>query len=129
MLEHGLIICRADGMNLLSVFQIVAHITFAGPISARLSIICWSLVICRADGKDLLSPDSSVNYLCGTNLCKNLKYMLEHGLIICRANGMDLLSAFQIVAHIPVVIRIIPAREEFISGGKQSINQETIIQS
>jgi hypothetical protein len=55
--------------------------------------------------------------------------MLEHGLIICRADSMNLLSAFQIVAHIPVIIRIVPAKKEFIIGEKQSINKETIIQS
>jgi hypothetical protein len=47
--------------------------------------------------------------------------MLEHGLVICRADGMDLLSAFQIVAHIPVIVRIIPARKEFAI--EEKINQ------
>jgi hypothetical protein len=49
--------------------------------------------------------------------------MLEHGLIICRADGMNLLSTLQIIANIPMVIRIIPAGKEVISLGKQSINQ------
>jgi len=63
-------------------------------------------------------------YLGGWDFCENLLYVLEHGPVVCGTQRVDVQGPAQVVAHIPVVIRIIPTmpiNHSFLLLGNQSI--------